>query len=60
MGNGGKGTEWLYRHYLVEKSKGDNCVVTSLWLATSLVVPYVMATTNLAFNELVKMTGLVC
>ena len=40
---------------LVDKNKGDNYVVISLWLFTSLVVPYVMAPTNLAFNELLKM-----
>ena len=41
--------------WLVDKNEGDNCVVISLWLVTSLVVPYVMAPTNLAFNELLKM-----
>ena len=32
--------------WLVEKNKGDNYVVISLWLVTSLVVLYVMAPTN--------------
>ena len=39
--------------WLVYKNKGGNYVVISL------VVPYVMASTNLAFNELLKMTKLV-
>ena len=34
-------------------------LIISLWLVSSLVVPYVMAPTNLAFNELLKMTELV-
>ena len=46
--------------WLVDKIKGDNYVVISFWLVTSLVVPYVMAPTNLAFNELLKMTEVVC
>ena len=35
-------------------------MVISLWLATSLMVPYVKAPMNLAYNELFKMTKLVC
>ena len=31
---------------LVDKNKKDNYVVISLWLVTSLVVPYVMVPTN--------------
>ena len=54
LSNGGKGEEWLYtRHVLssiVDKNKGDNYVIISL------VVPYVMASTNLAYHELLKMT----
>ena len=47
--------------WLVDKNKGDNYVVSSCWLVTSLVVPYIMAPMNLAFNELLlKMTKLVC
>ena len=44
---------------LVDKNKGDKHVVISLWMVNSLVVPYVTAPTNLAFNELLKMTQLV-
>ena len=36
--------------WLVDKNKGENYVVISLWLVTSIVVPYVMAPTSLAFN----------
>ena len=46
--------------WLVDKNKGDNYVVISLWLVTSLVVHYVMAPANLALNELLKMAELVC
>ena len=42
--------------WLVEKNKGDNYVVISLWFVTSLVGTYVMALTNFVFNELLKMT----
>ena len=35
---------------LVDKNKVD--VVISLWLVTSLLVPYVMAQINFAFNEM--------
>ena len=59
LDNGERGKERLYRQRLVDKNKGDNYVVISLWLFTSLVVPYVMALTNLAFNKLLKMTELV-
>ena len=45
--------------WLVDKNKGDNYAIISLWLVTTLVVPYEMATTNLAFNVLLKMTELV-
>ena len=45
--------------WLADKKKGDNYVVISLWLVTSLVVPYVMAPTNLTFNGLLKMTQLI-
>ena len=31
---------------LVDKNKKDNYAVISLWLVTSLVVPYVMVPTN--------------
>ena len=44
--------------WLFYKNKGDYVVIL-LWLITSLVVPYFMAPTNLAFNELLKMTKLV-
>ena len=43
--------------WLIDKNKGNICVVISLTLVTSLVVPYVMAPTNLAFNKLLKMTN---
>ena len=43
----------------VNKDKGDNYVVISLWLVTSLVHCFVMAPTNLAFKELLKMAELV-
>ena len=56
----GKGKEWLFDPWLVDKNKGNHYVVISLWLVSSLVVPYVMAPTNLAFYELLKMTELVC
>ena len=46
--------------WLVDKNKGDNYVVISLWLVTSLVVHYVMAPANFALNELLKMAELVC
>ena len=46
--------------WLVDKNKVDNYVVISHWLFTSRVVPRVMVPTNLAFNELLKMTELVC
>ena len=36
---------------LVDKNKGDKYVVISLWLVTSLVVPYAMAPTNFAFKS---------
>ena len=42
--------------WLADKKKGDNYVAISLWLITSLVVPYVMVPTNPAFNKLLKMT----
>ena len=45
--------------WLIDKNKGNICVVISLTLVTSLVVPYVMAPMNLAFNKLLKMTKLV-
>ena len=48
--------------WLVDKNKIDKYVVLlviSLWLVSSLVVPYFMAPTNLAFNEVLKMTELV-
>ena len=32
--------------WLVDKIKGDTCMVISLWLVTSFVVHYVMAPTN--------------
>ena len=41
------------------KNKVDNYLVIWLCLVTSLVVPYVMAPTNLAFNELLKINKLV-
>ena len=37
--------------WFVDKNKGDY-VVISLWLVTSLVVPYVKVLTNLAFKQL--------
>ena len=40
----------VYRHVVVDKNKGDNYVV--IGLVTSLVVPCVMAPTNLAFDVL--------
>ena len=43
----------------VDKNKGDNYEVISLWLVTSLMVPYVIAPTNIPFNELLKLTELV-
>ena len=44
---------------LVDKNKGDNYMAISLWLVTFLLVSYVMAPMNLAFNKLLKMTKLV-
>ena len=35
----------------IDTYKGDNYVVISFWLVSSLVVPYVRAPWNLAFNE---------
>ena len=52
LGNDGKGDEWLYKHVVVDKNKGDNYVTISLWLVISLVVPYVVTPMNLAFNQL--------
>ena len=46
LGNGGKGE--ALDTLLVDKNKGD--YVISLWMVTSLVVPYVMAPMNLAFK----------
>ena len=43
--------------WLVDKNKGDNYVVISLWLVTSLIHCLVMAPTNLAFKGLLKMTN---
>ena len=51
--NDGKGKECIDM-WSVDKNKGDNYVVISLRLVTSHVVPYVMAPTNLAFKELLK------
>ena len=51
--NGGKGKEWIYRHM------GDNYVVISLQLVSSLVHCLDIAATNLAFNKLLKMSKLV-
>ena len=45
--------------WLVDKNKGGKYVEVSLWLITSPVVTCVMSPMNLAFNELLKMTGLV-
>ena len=45
--------------WFVDINKGDNCVVISLWLVTSPVVPYVMAPMNLAFNKLLEINELV-
>ena len=45
--------------WLVDINKRDNYVVISRWLVTSLVVPCVIAPTNLAFNKLLHMTKLV-
>ena len=60
LGNDGKDEEWLYSLLcLVDRNKGDNYVAISLWLVTSLVVPYVMAPMYLAYNELLKMFKLV-
>ena len=44
--------------WCVDKNKGNNYVVISLWLVTSttLVVPFIKAPRNLAFKELLKMT----
>ena len=56
LGNGGKGESSFIDLWLVDKNKGDNYVVISIWLVTFLVVPYVKAPTNLAFNKLLKMT----
>ena len=46
--------------WLVDKNKEDNFVVISLCLVPSYVHCLVMAPTNLAFKELLKMTELVC
>ena len=54
LGNGGFIDAWSF-----DKNKGDNYVVISLWLVTFLLVPYVIAPKNLAFNERLKMTKLV-
>ena len=45
--------------WLENKNKGDNHVIISLWLVISLVVFYAVATTNLAFNKLLKITKLI-
>ena len=55
---GGRVNSGFIDMWLLDKNKGDNYVVISLWLVTSHVVPYVMAPTNLAFIELLKMTKL--
>ena len=45
--------------WLVDKKKGDNYVVISLWLVTSSVHCFVLAPTNHAIKELLKMIELV-
>ena len=45
--------------WLVDKNKGDNYVVISLCLVTSLVHYLVTAPTNLAFSKFLKMNELV-
>ena len=45
--------------WLVDKNKGDNYVVISLWLGAFLLHCLVIAPTNLAFNGSLKMTKLV-
>ena len=46
--------------WLVDKNKLNNYVVISLWFVTSFEVPHIITPTNLALNELLKMTELVC
>ena len=46
--------------WLVDKNKGDNYVVVSIWFVTSHIVPYVMAPMNFAFNKPIKMAEPVC
>ena len=55
---GGVKSDFIDR-WLVDKNKGDNYVVISLWLVTSLVHCLVTAPTNLAFSEFLKMNELV-
>ena len=55
----GRVTSGFTDTWLLNKAKGGHYLVISLWLITFLVVLYVMTPTNLAFNNMLKMTELV-